>query len=49
MLIIFAKFAINSNFYMDENELVKLLREVISVLNSRGFRLNKFNSNSTLY
>ena len=50
-----AKFAINSNFYMDgflksmsnENELVKLVLEVISVLNSCGFRLNKFISNST--
>ena len=50
-----AKFAINSNFYMDdflksmsnENDLVKLVREVISVLNSCGFRLNKFISNST--
>ena len=49
-----AKFAINNNFYMDdflksmpnENELVKFLREVISVLNSCGFRLNKFISNS---
>ena len=40
-----AKFARNSNFYMDdflksmsnENELVKLMRDVISVLNSCGF------------
>ena len=30
----------------NENELVKFLREVISVLNSCGFRLNKFISNS---
>ena len=30
----------------DENDLVKLVREVISVLNSCGFRLNKFISNS---
>ena len=30
----------------DENYLVKLVREVISVLNSCGFRLNKFISNS---
>ena len=50
-----ANFAINSNFYMEdflkfmsnENDLVKLVREVISVLNSCGFRLNKFISNST--
>ena len=50
-----AKFAINSNFYMDdflksmfnENDLIKLVREVISALNSCGFRLNKFISNST--
>ena len=50
-----AKFTINSNFYMDdflksmsnENDLVKLVREVISVLNSCGFRLNKFISNLT--
>ena len=50
-----AKFAINSNFYMDdflksmssENDLVKIVREVISVLNSCGFRLNKIFSNST--
>ena len=50
-----AKFAINSNFYIDdflksisnENDLVKLVPEVISVLNSCGFRLNKFTSNST--
>ena len=49
------KFAINSNFYKDDflksmsnkNDLVKLVREVISVLNSSGFRLNKFISNST--
>ena len=49
-----AKFAINSNFYKDdflksmsnENELAKLVREVISVLNSCDFRLNKFISNS---
>ena len=50
-----AKFAINSNFYIDdflksisnENDLVKLVPEVISVLNSCGFRLNKFTSNLT--
>ena len=50
-----AKFAINSNFYMDDflkstsskNNLVKLVRGVISVLNSCGFRLNKFILNST--
>ena len=50
-----AKFTINSNFYMDdflksiynENDLVKLVREVVSVLNSCGFRLNKFISIST--
>ena len=44
------KFTLNSNFYMDnflksmsnKNELLKLVREVISVLNSCGFRLNKF-------
>ena len=49
-----ANFAINSNFYMgdflktmsNENELVKLVREVVSVLNSCGFRLNKFISSS---
>ena len=50
-----AKFAINRKFYMDDflksmsnkNDLIKLVREVISVFNSRGFRLNKFISNST--
>ena len=31
----------------NKNDLVKLVREVISVLNSSGFRLNKFISNST--
>ena len=31
----------------NENDLVKLVREVISVLNSCGFRLNRFISSST--
>ena len=47
-----AKFVINSNFYMKDflksmskdKDLVKLVHEVISVLNS--FRLNKFITNS---
>ena len=35
------------NSMSNENDLVKLVHEVVSVLNSCGFRLNKFISNST--
>ena len=50
-----AKFVINSNFYMEDflksmskdKDLVKLVHEVISLLYSCGFRLNRFITNST--